>query len=157
MCAAEYSLLLQWEAGEGSLGALVEDAVLTRAMDRWKERAKKIQTETYAVYLAYRDPRVPWYARLFAAAIVAYAFSPIDLIPDFIPVLGYLDDLVLVPLGIVLALKMIPPSVMMECRQRAQEVMAQRKPVSRMAAAVIVAIWLLLAALAVVLVVSIWK
>jgi uncharacterized membrane protein YkvA (DUF1232 family) len=126
-------------------------------MDRWKERAKKIQTETYAVYLAYRDPRVPWYARLFAACVVAYAFSPIDLIPDFIPVLGYLDDLVLVPLGIVLALKMIPRPVMVECRQKAQEVMAQGKPVNRVAAAVIVSAWLLLAALAVYLVVRLWR
>jgi len=131
--------------------------VLTRAMDRWKERAKKIQTETYAVYLAYRDPRVPWYARLFAACVVAYAFSPIDLIPDFIPVLGYLDDLVLVPLGIVLALKMIPQPVMAECRQKAQEVMAQGKPVNRVAAAVIVSAWLLLAALAVYLIVRLWR
>jgi uncharacterized membrane protein YkvA (DUF1232 family) len=126
-------------------------------MDRWKERAKKIQTETYAVYLAYRDPRVPWYARLFAACVVAYAFSPIDLIPDFIPVLGYLDDLVLVPLGIVLALKMIPQPVMAECRQKAQEVMAQGKPVNRVAAAVIVSAWLLLAALAVYLIVRLWR
>ena len=131
--------------------------MLTRAMDRWKERAKKIQTETYAVYLAYRDPRVPWYARLFAACVVAYAFSPIDLIPDFIPVLGYLDDLVLVPLGIVLALKMIPQSVMAECRQRAQEVMAQGKPVNWVAAAAIVSVWLLLAALAVYLIVRLWR
>lgn len=131
--------------------------MLTRAMDRWKECAKKIQTETYAVYLAYRDPRVPWYARLFAACVVAYAFSPIDLIPDFIPVLGYLDDLVLVPLGIVLALKMIPQPVMAECRQKAQEVMAQGKPVNRVAAAVIVSAWLLLAALAVYLIVRLWR
>ena len=131
--------------------------MLTRAMDRWKECAKKIQTETYAVYLAYRDPRVPWYARLFAACVVAYAFSPIDLIPDFIPVLGYLDDLVLVPLGIVLALKMIPQPVMVECRQKAQEVMAQGKPVNRVAAAVIVSAWLLLAALAVYLIVRLWR
>jgi len=88
---------------------------------------------------------------------VAYAFSPIDLIPDFIPVLGYLDDLVLVPLGIVLALKMIPQPVMAECRQKAQEVMAQGKPVNRVAAAVIVSAWLLLAALAVYLIVRLWR
>ena len=92
---------------------------------------------------------------LFAACVVGYAFSPIDLIPDFVPVLGYLDDLVLVPLGIVLALKMIPPAVMAECRERAQEVMAQGKPVSRTAAAVVVATWLLLAALMIVLVMRI--
>ena len=77
-------------------------------IDRLRDRAKKLKTETRALYLAGRDPRTPWYARLLAAVVVAYALSPIDLIPDFIPVLGYLDDLVLVPLGIALAIKMIP-------------------------------------------------
>ena len=115
----------------------------------WTERARRLKTEVYALYLAYRDPRVPWYARAFAACVVAYGFSPIDLIPDFIPVLGYLDDLLLVPLGIWLALKMIPPQVMAECRQKAQEVMREGKPVNRAAAAAIVAVWLLLAGLAV--------
>ena len=85
----------------------------------WKERARQIKSEIYALYLAYRDPRVPWYARVFAACVVAYAFSPIDLIPDPIPVLGYLDDLVLIPLGVVLARKMIPADVLAECRQTA--------------------------------------
>lgn len=131
--------------------------MLTNVIEQWKRRSRQLQTETYAVYLAYRDPRVPWYARLFAAGVVAYAFSPIDLIPDFIPILGYLDDLVLVPLGIVLALKMIPQPVMVECREKAQEVMARGKPVSWVAAAAIAAVWLLLAALAVFLVVRIWK
>ena len=132
--------------------------MLARAVGRWKDSVKKFQVETYAVYLAYRDPRVPWYARLFAACVVAYAFSPIDLIPDFIPVLGYLDDLVLVPLGIYLALKMIPQPVMAECRQKAQEMFAQGKPpVSKAAAVVIVAIWLLLAALAIYLVIRLWR
>ena len=115
----------------------------------WTERARRLKTEVYALYLAYRDPRVPWYARAFAACVVAYGFSPIDLIPDFIPVLGYLDDLLLVPLWIWLALKMIPPQVMAECRQKAQEVMREGKPVNRAAAAAIVAVWLLLAGLAV--------
>jgi len=116
-------------------------------IDRLRKRARSLKAEVYALYLAYRDPRVPLYARIFAAGVVAYAFSPIDLIPDFIPVIGYLDDLVLVPLGIALALKMIPPPVMEECRARAKEVMAQGKPVSLAAAAVIVVVWLLLAAL----------
>ena len=115
----------------------------------WKDRVRQLKTEVYALYLAYRDPRVPWYARAFAACVVAYAFSPIDLIPDFIPLLGYLDDLVLVPLGIALALRMIPPAVMTDCRARAR--VAADKPVNWIAAAVIVAIWLGLAALAVVL------
>src|SRR5437868_14876709 len=117
----------------------------------WKERAREIKSEVYALYLAYRDPRVPWYARAFAACVVAYAFSPIDLIPDPIPVLGYLDDLVLVPLGIALARRMIPAQVLAECRLRAEEVMRQGKPVNRLAAVVIVAIWLGLAVAAVVI------
>jgi len=77
----------------------------------------------YALYLAYKDPRTPMYARIFAAVVVGYAFSPIDLIPDPIPVLGYLDDLVLIPLGVYLALKMIPAEVMAECRVKATEIM----------------------------------
>jgi uncharacterized membrane protein YkvA (DUF1232 family) len=93
---------------------------------------------------------VPWYARVFAALVVGYAFSPIDLIPDSIPVLGYLDDLILVPLGIALAVRMIPAEVLAEHRQKAREL--QRKPVNRAAAAVVVAVWLALAALAVYLV-----
>ncbi len=113
----------------------------------WRQRAKELKIEVYALYLAYKDPRVPWYARIFAAGVVGYAFSPIDLIPDFIPVLGYLDDLLLVPLGIVLALKMIPADVLAECRAEAQEIMNRGKPVNRAAAMAIVAIWLILAAL----------
>jgi uncharacterized membrane protein YkvA (DUF1232 family) len=108
-----------------------------------------MKVEVYALYLAYRDPRVPLYARLFAACVVAYAFSPIDLIPDPIPVLGYLDDLVLIPLGVALARKMLPPEVLAECRERSRQLMAQGKPVNRAAAVVIVAIWLALAALAI--------
>jgi uncharacterized membrane protein YkvA (DUF1232 family) len=92
-------------------------------IEKWKQRANQLKIEIHAIYLAYKDPRVPWYARIFAACVVGYAFSPIDLIPDFIPVLGYLDDLILIPLGVVLALKMIPKEVMVECRERSQEIM----------------------------------
>ncbi len=120
-------------------------------MEAWKQRARQLKAETYALYLAYRDPHTPWYARIFAAIVAGYAFSPIDLIPDFIPVLGYLDDLVLVPFGIWLALKLIPPEVMAESRDKAQEVLANGKPISRAAAVVIVAIWLSLAALGIAL------
>jgi len=120
--------------------------------ERWKQRARQLKIEVYAIYLAYRDPRVPLYARIFAACVVAYAFSPIDLIPDPIPVLGYLDDLVLIPLGVALALKMIPPGVMVECRGKAQEIMLQGKPVNRAAAVVIILIWLSLAGLAIALI-----
>jgi uncharacterized membrane protein YkvA (DUF1232 family) len=122
-------------------------------VERWKQRARELKTETYAVYLAYKDPRTPWYARLFAACVVGYAFSPIDLVPDPIPVLGYLDDLVLVPLGIAAVLKMIPSSVMAECRDKAQAAMSEGKPTNWTAAAVIVAIWLLLAVVAVAVIV----
>jgi uncharacterized membrane protein YkvA (DUF1232 family) len=75
-------------------------------LQRWKERAERLKKEVYALYLAYRDPRTPWYGKVFAALVIAYAFSPIDLIPDPIPILGYLDDLILIPLGVVIALKM---------------------------------------------------
>ena len=113
-------------------------------LERW---ARKLKVEIYALYLAYRDPRVPWYARVFAALVVGYAFSPIDLIPDVIPVLGYLDDLLIVPLGIALAIRMIPPSVLAECREEARN--AKDRPVNKVAAVVVVAIWIALAALAV--------
>jgi uncharacterized membrane protein YkvA (DUF1232 family) len=122
-------------------------------IERWRQRARELKTETYAIYLAYKDPRTPWYARLFAACVVGYAFSPIDLIPDPIPVLGYLDDLVLVPLGIAIALKMIPSSVMAECRDKAHAAMSQSRPTNWAAAAIIVAIWLLLTALVIVVIV----
>ena len=122
-----------------------------KVRERWKRYAAQIKRETYAVYLAYRDPRVPWYARIFAACVVGYAFSPIDLIPDPIPVLGYLDDLILVPLGIALALKMIPPNVMAECREKARQAGRESHPKNRVVAGIIVTVWFLLAALIVVL------
>ncbi len=86
----------------------------------WRQWAAQLKRETYALYLAYRHPGVPWYAKAFSACVVAYAFSPIDLIPDFIPILGYLDDLILIPLGIALAMHMIPPEIMQDCRDEAQ-------------------------------------
>jgi uncharacterized membrane protein YkvA (DUF1232 family) len=120
---------------------------LVERLKRWSGRLK---AELYALYLAYRDPRVPLYARVFAACVVGYAFSPIDLIPDPIPVLGYLDDLVLIPLGIALAIRMIPAPVLAECREKARQV-AKEKPTNWVAAAVIVVVWLSLAALAILL------
>ena len=119
---------------------------------KWKQRTRELKTEIYALYLAYKDPRVPWYARIFAAVVVGYAFSPIDLIPDFIPVLGYFDDLILVPLGIWLALKMIPPQVMVDSRHLAKELVQKGNLVSREAAVVIVVIWVALVALAIILI-----
>ena len=115
---------------------------LIRRLESW---ARKLKVEVYALYLAYRDPRVPWYTRVFAAVVVGYAFSPIDLIPDVVPVLGYLDDLIVVPLGVVLAIKMIPPQVLAECREKARE--TEDRPVNRVAAVVVIAVWIALAAL----------
>ena len=127
---------------------------VVKIIETWKQRAKELKVEVYAIYLAYKDPRVPLYARVFAACVVGYAFSPIDLIPDPIPVLGYLDDLVLIPLGVMLAIRMIPPNVLAECREKAREVMQQGKPVNRLAAVIIVVIWLLLGILAILLVIK---
>jgi uncharacterized membrane protein YkvA (DUF1232 family) len=104
-----------------------------KALQWWRQWAKQLKTETYALYLAYKDPRVPWFARLLALVVAGYAFSPIDLIPDFIPILGYLDDLVLIPLGVVLVIKLIPSDVLHECRQQARIAMAQNKPTHRTA------------------------
>ncbi len=116
------------------------------SLDSWQTRARRLKLETYTLYLAYKDPRVAWYAKAFTALVVAYAFSPIDLIPDFIPVLGYLDDLVLIPLGVALALKMIPGPVLGECREQAQALLSQDRPTNWVAAGVVVALWLLLIA-----------
>ena len=114
-------------------------------LGRSKQRAKTIKRDTYVVYLACRDPRTPWYAKWFAGGVVAYALSPIDLIPDFIPVLGYVDDLILIPLGIALAVRMIPKAVLADCRVKAQA--ASERPASRKAAAVIITIWVIAASL----------
>jgi len=126
-------------------------------MQTWKQRVKQLKNETYAIYIACKDPRVPWYARVFAGFVVAYAFSPIDLIPDVIPIWGYLDDLILVPLGIMLVIKMIPPDVLAQCREKAEAAISQGKPTSRIAAILIVGIWLLLGILAVVWVAGVLK
>ena len=117
-------------------------------LENLKQRARRLKAELHALYLAYRDPRVPWYARIFAAGVVAYAVSPIDLIPDFIPIIGYLDDLILIPLGIVLAMRMIPPEVMAECRARAEETAREGKPTYWIAVCGIAVVWLALVALA---------
>jgi len=121
----------------------------TSLFEKLKSQAQKLKDETYALYLAYRDPRTPWYAKAWAGLVLVYAFSPLDLIPDFIPVLGYLDDLLLVPAGIALALRLIPPEVMAESREKAKEIHA--KPVNWWAGALIILLWLALAGLAVAL------
>lgn len=116
-------------------------------LETLKQRARHLKAETFALYLVARHPQTPWYAKALAAGIVAYAFSPIDLIPDFIPVLGYLDDLILIPIGIALTIRLIPASVLAECREHTAEVMRNGKPVSHVAAAIIIAIWIAGAAL----------
>ena len=114
---------------------------LKAAVDSWKQRAKKLKTEVNALSLAYRHPQAPWYAIAFAGLVIAYSLSPIDLIPDFVPVLGYLDDLILVPLGITLAIRMIPEAVMDECRAQAEAEPWAGKPKNWFGAAIIVALW----------------
>jgi uncharacterized membrane protein YkvA (DUF1232 family) len=113
----------------------------------WRARVAALKRETLALYLAARHPRTPWYARILVAAIAAYALSPIDLIPDFIPVLGLVDELVLLPLAIALALQLIPHDVIVECRTRAAEAFATGRPVSRSAALAIMLVWIGLLAL----------
>lgn len=108
---------------------------------RLKIKAAELKRETVALYFAARDPRTPWYAKAIVVCVVAYALSPIDLIPDPIPVLGYLDDLLLLPLGIYVALKMIPPEVLQDCRLKAAS-LQKTLPRNRRAALVIIVIWL---------------
>jgi len=108
-------------------------------MSRLRNRVRALKQQTLTVYYAARDPRTPWLPRLLALAVAAYALSPIDLIPDFIPVLGYLDDLIIVPLGLWLVLRLIPAEVMADSQAKAEA--AAARPVSRGMAVVIVAIW----------------
>ena len=114
-------------------------------LDGIKNWARALKRDVHAIYLAARDPRVPWYAKILAMAVAGYALSPIDLIPDFIPVVGYLDDLIIVPLGIWLVVSLIPLQVMAEYRAIASA--AGERPRSKAAAITIVAIWIIAAAL----------
>ena len=113
------------------------------ALEQLRRWARSIKAEAFALYLAARDPRTPWYAKVAVAAVAAYALSPIDLIPDFIPVLGYLDDLLIVPAGIYLALRLIPPHVLAWGREQALRV--PERPKSYWAAGAIVLVWVALA------------
>ncbi|NIK72118.1 MULTISPECIES: YkvA family protein [unclassified Paenibacillus] len=114
---------------------------------KWKAMAKKLKANLMVMYLAYRDPRVPLFAKIVAICVVAYAFSPVDLIPDFIPVLGYLDDIVLVPLGIYIALRLFPKEVLEEYRAKAEEQRKLGKPRNWLTGTLIIAVWVVLAAL----------
>jgi len=122
-------------------------------LDSWKQQARRLKRDTYALYLAARDPRVPWYTKALALGVVGYALSPIDLIPDFIPISGYLDDLIVVPLGIALVLRLTPGYVLAESRERAQEALDRgalsRSWPARIATIVIILTWLLALALSV--------
>jgi uncharacterized membrane protein YkvA (DUF1232 family) len=114
--------------------------VLAR-LERW---ARAVRRDVHALWLAARDPRTPWHAKALALVVAAYALSPIDLIPDVVPVLGYLDDAILLPLGVMLAIRLVPAEVLLDCRARAEA--AAARPVSRAGAAVIVALWVAAAA-----------
>jgi uncharacterized membrane protein YkvA (DUF1232 family) len=127
--------------GDPQLEIDVQHVLLERPpADHMKQWAQAIKRDVHALYLAARDPRTPWYAKALAIVVAGYALSPIDLIPDFIPVFGYLDDMILVPLGIWLVILLIPVDVMAEHRALAAAV--QDEPVSRLAAAVIVLVWI---------------
>ncbi len=117
------------------------------AFGGWKERVRGLKRETLALYLACRHPRVPWYAKGLAMLIVGYVLSPIDPIPDFIPLIGYLDELVVVPLGIMLVIRMIPADVLAECRAQSEGIVGKSTRLAKVAAAIIVALWILSAAL----------
>lgn len=110
-------------------------------MKKIKAWAKNLKRQIFILYFAYRDERVPWYVKLLTACIVAYAFSPIDLIPDFIPILGYLDDVIILPLGIMFALKMIPKDVIADCEVKANEMMKNGKPTNWIVGSLIIFIW----------------
>ena len=109
-------------------------------LSRIKTWARSLKRDAHAIYLASRDPRVPWYAKALAIAVAAYALSPIDLIPDFIPVIGYLDELFILPLGIWLVVRLIPDGIMVEYRARANE--AGQRPTSRAGMAAILLVWM---------------
>jgi uncharacterized membrane protein YkvA (DUF1232 family) len=113
-------------------------------IERWRTWARGLAEDLQTVYLAAGDPRTPWPAKALALVVAAYAFSPIDLIPDFIPVLGYLDDLILVPLGIMLVIRLVPPPVWNECRERAKEQVGDRR-LGWIAAAAVLLVWIALA------------
>jgi uncharacterized membrane protein YkvA (DUF1232 family) len=112
-------------------------------LDTLRQRARSLKRDAYALHLASRDPRTPWYAKVLAGLVLAYALSPIDLIPDFIPVLGYLDDLVIIPAGLLLVARLIPREVLTEARGRAD--VSMQLPSSHATAVVVVIIWLLAA------------
>lgn len=115
-------------------------------LDRLKDRARHLKREVAALGLAVQDARTPWVARILAAAVIAYAFSPVDLIPDFIPVLGYLDDLIIIPAGIALAIRLIPAEVMADAHLRGEAQGGEKSWLRYLAAGIIILLWLAVAA-----------
>lgn len=110
--------------------------------ERLKEKAHALKREVYAIYLAARDPRTPWYAKALIWFVVVHTFSPIDLIPDFIPILGYLDDLIIIPAGIALAVRLIPPEVLTQARETAKQAGGPNRIVGWIGVGVILLIWI---------------
>ncbi len=110
-------------------------------LTNWRQQAKRLKGLVYALYIAYRDPRTPRAARIVAVCVVGYAFSPIDLIPDPIPIIGYLDDLILIPLGVALAVKLMPAEVWADAQEAAKTALRDGKPTNKVAAAIIIVIW----------------
>jgi uncharacterized membrane protein YkvA (DUF1232 family) len=110
-------------------------------LSRFRRFARRLKRDSHAIYLASRDPRVPWHVKFLAIAVAAYALSPIDLIPDFIPIIGYLDDFIIVPLGIWLVISLIPDEIMVEYRAKARE--AQLRPTSTAGMIAIVLLWII--------------
>jgi uncharacterized membrane protein YkvA (DUF1232 family) len=123
----------------------------------WQEKAEALERQVFALYLAYRHPRTPWYAKALALTVAAYSLSPIDLIPDFIPLLGYLDDLLIVPGGVLLVIKLVPRDVMAECQSQAAEMQAAGAPQFRWMGVVVVFLWLAALALAAALIVPLFQ
>jgi len=123
---------------------LVNDRSNINMLDRLKARARELKREAYAIYIAARDPRTPWYVKALVFFVVAHTFSPIDLIPDFIPVLGYLDDLIITPGGIWLAVRLIPPEVMVEARATAAA-RGVDGSVGKVGAVIIISVWIVVA------------
>ncbi|MNT25661.1 hypothetical protein D3C72_1611900 [compost metagenome] len=114
--------------------------LMIKKLTRWAQQLKR---KVLILYFAYKDERTPWTAKIFALCVVAYAFSPVDLIPDFIPVLGYLDDLILIPLGVAVTLRMIPRPVIEDCTIRAEQRLNEKKPANWIAGSLIILVWIL--------------
>lgn len=125
--------------------------------DVWKCRAKQLKMETYAIYLAYKDPGVPWYAKVVIACIVGYAFSPINLIPGSMPILAYLGDLIFIAIGIALVVEMVSPSILADCRKKAYSITAQKSPANRVVSSIIVVIWFVFASMAILFTIRVIK